>query len=95
MHCKLPKSMFVVFALIILCNASVSTLSHVADRDGIGTTENGEHNHIICLQTLAETTIDMLIATRGVVEKNQEIINRDPATGNSYVKGFVPAVAGS
>ncbi|MHC4270479.1 MAG: Tll0287-like domain-containing protein, partial [Planctomycetota bacterium] len=48
-----------------------------------------------CLQTLAETTIDMLIATRGVIAKNQELINRDPTTGNYYVKGFVPAVAGS
>ncbi len=60
-----------------------------------GTTENEENNHIICLQTLAKTTIDMLIVTRSVIAKNQELINRDPTTGNYYVKGFVPAVAGS
>jgi hypothetical protein len=48
-----------------------------------------------CLRSLAETTIDMLIATRGVIAKNQELINRDPISGNYYFKGFVPAVVGS
>ena len=48
-----------------------------------------------CLQVVAETTIEMLIASRSVIAKNQELINRDPATGNYFMKGFVPAVAGS
>ena len=56
---------------------------------------NIEYKHMICLQTLAKTTIDMLIATRGVISMNQELINRDPETGNYSFKGFVPAVAGS
>ncbi len=47
------------------------------------------------MQTFAETAIDMLIATRNVIAKNQELINRDPITGNYYFKGFVPAVVGS
>ncbi len=51
--------------------------------------------HMKCLQELAETTIDMLIASRGVIARNQELINRDPATGNYSFKGFVPAVSGS
>ncbi len=94
MHSKLPKSTSTLFVIIFLCNESISGLSHASQGD-IGITENEEDNHIICLQTLAETTIDMLIATRGVIAKNQELINRDPTTGNYYVKGFVPAVAGS
>ena len=48
-----------------------------------------------CLRNLAEATIDMLIATRGVIAKNQELINRDPISGNYYFKGFAPAVVGS
>ena len=58
-------------------------------------TENVEDNHMKCLQELAETTIDMLIASRGVIARNQELINRDPISGNYYFKGFVPAVVGS
>jgi methyl-accepting chemotaxis protein len=47
------------------------------------------------VQKLAETAIDMLIATRNVIAKNQELINRDPISGNYYFKGFVPAVVGT
>ncbi|MHC4269873.1 MAG: hypothetical protein ACYSTS_15600, partial [Planctomycetota bacterium] len=84
MHYKLPKSISTIFIIIILCNVPVSGLSH-AGLDDIGTVKNMEDKHITCLQTLAETTIDMLIATRGVIAKNQELINRDPTTGNYYV----------
>ena len=58
-------------------------------------TENVEDNHIKCLQDLAEATIDMLIASRGVIARNQELINRDPSTGNYTFKGLVPAAVGS
>jgi methyl-accepting chemotaxis protein len=94
MHYKLPKSISTIFVIIILCNVSVSDLSH-AGQDDIDTVKNTEDKHMKCLQQLANTTIDMLIATRGVIAKNQELINRDPTTGNYYVKGFVPAVVGS
>ncbi len=94
MHSKLPKSTSTLLVIIVLCNVSISGLSH-AGLDDIGTVKNMEDIHITCLQTLAETTIDVLIATRGVIAKNQELINRNPTTGNYYVKGFVPAVAGS
>ncbi len=43
----------------------------------------------------AEISATMLISMRSVIAKNQELINRDPETGNNYFKGFVPAVAGS
>ena len=94
MYYTLLKPRYSIFVIIILCYVSVSGLSH-AGKDDIGTVKNIDDKHLICLQTLAETTIDMLIATRSVIAKNQELINRDPTTGNYYVKGFVPAVAGS
>ncbi len=53
------------------------------------------YKHVECLQSVAETAVDMLIATRNVVAKNQELINRDPISGNYYFKGFVPAVVGT
>ncbi len=94
MHYKLPKSISTIFIIIILCNVSVSRLSH-AGQDDIGTVKNMEDKHMKCLQVVAETTIEMLIASRSVIAKNQELINRDPTTGNYFMKGFVPAVAGS
>ncbi len=94
MHYKLPKSISTIFIIIILCNVSVSRLSH-AGQDDIGTVKNMEDKQITCLQVVAETTIEMLIASRSVIAKNQELINRDPVTGNYFMKGFVPAVAGS
>ncbi len=57
--------------------------------------ENIEDEHMKCSQKLAETAIDMLIASRGVIAKNQELINRDPVTGKYTFKGLVPAVVGS
>jgi hypothetical protein len=57
--------------------------------------ENIEDKHMKCLQKLAETAVDMLIASRSIISMNQELINRDPVTGNYSFKGFVPAVAGS
>jgi len=44
---------------------------------------------------IANTAIDMLIASRSVIAKNQDLINRDPTTGNYSMKGFVPAVVGT
>ena len=44
---------------------------------------------------LADSTINMLVATRSVIAKNQDLINIDPLTGNYYFKGFVPALVGS
>jgi hypothetical protein len=94
MYYTLLKPMYSIFVIIILCNVSIPALSHAGPND-IGTIENMDDEHITCLQALAETTIDMLIAVRSVIAKNQELINRDPTTVNYNVKGFVPAVAGS
>ena len=63
--------------------------------DRISLAENIDDKHKKCVQKLAETAIDMLIATRNVIAKNQELINRDPTSGNYYFKGFVPAVVGT
>jgi hypothetical protein len=54
-----------------------------------------ENNSVKCLQKLANSTINMLVATRSVIAKNQDLINMDPVTGNYYFKGFVPALVGS
>ncbi|KHE93011.1 MAG: DUF3365 domain-containing protein [Candidatus Scalindua rubra] len=94
MYFTLLKPIYSIFIIIVLCYASISGLSD-ASQDDIGTIESMDARHIKCMQAVSETTIDMLIATRNVIAKNQELINRDPATGNYYIKGFVPAVAGS
>ena len=94
MHYKLPKTISSIFVIIILCNVSVSGISH-AGEDDIATVENIEDKHLECLENLAETAVDMLIASRSVISMNQELINRDPATGNYSFKGLVPAVVGS
>ncbi len=46
--------------------------------DVVRQVENVEYKHMKCLQKLAETTVDMLIASRSVISMNQEVINRDP-----------------
>ncbi len=63
--------------------------------DRISLAEDIEYKHVKYLQSVAETAIDMLIAARNVIAKNQELINRDPISGNYYFKGFVPAVVGT
>lgn len=83
---KLIKSVFSMLVLVILI-CSIYTRSNYA--------EDIEYNHMKCLKALADTTIDMLIATRGVIAKNQNLINMDPVSGNYYFKGFVPAMVGS
>jgi hypothetical protein len=47
-----------------------------------------------CLHT-AEKLAELLITIRNVIAKNQELINRDPVTGNYVFKDFVPAMVGS
>lgn len=107
MRIKLLKLVFSI--LIILSIWGINKASYADQNDarpdesvgqglnqkGSGLAESIEDKHIKCLRSLAETTIDMLIATRGVIAKNQELINRDPISGNYYFKGFVPAVVGS
>ena len=65
------------------------------ERSSENITQNIEDKQMKNLQRLAETAISMLIATRNVITKNQELINRDPSTGNYCFKGFVPAMVGS
>jgi len=82
---KITFSMLVLVILIFLYN--------IGNR--VSYAEDMEYNQKKCLKTLADTTIDMLIATRGVIAKNQDLINMDPISGNYYFKGFVPAMVGS
>jgi hypothetical protein len=90
--------------VVLASNQRLGEQSHSEGKDAspdvpsvqaVKQTENTEDNHMKCLKIFAETTIDMLIASRNVIAMNQELINRDPATGNYSFKGFVPAVVGS
>jgi len=44
---------------------------------------------------VSENLSEMLITIRNVIAKNQELINRDPVTGNYVFKDFVPAIVGT
>ncbi|MHC4270339.1 MAG: Tll0287-like domain-containing protein [Planctomycetota bacterium] len=93
MDSKLINSACIIIIVLLVCftNNKIS----FGQQNDPQKNENIEDRHIKCLQQLAKTAINMLIATRSVIAKNQELINRDPATGNYNVKGFVPAVVGS
>jgi len=58
------------------------------------THENTKDDYMKCSHT-AENLAEMLITIRNVIAKNQELINRDPVTGNYTFKDFVPAMVGS
>ncbi|MEE9503820.1 MAG: DUF3365 domain-containing protein [Thermodesulfobacteriota bacterium] len=45
-------------------------------------------------ERFADISATMLLSIRNIIAKNQELINRDPETGNYYFKGAVPAVVG-
>jgi len=78
---KLIKSSFAMLVLVISICSIGNKYTYAQD--------------IECLQKLADSTINMLVATRSVIAKNQDLINIDPVTGNYYFKGFVPALVGS
>ena len=81
MYSKLIKSSFLILVLVISICIFSSKSNYAQD--------------IECLQKMADSTINMLVATRSVIAKNQDLINIDPVTGNYYFKGFVPALVGS
>lgn len=98
MHYKFPKIVFSIVVLVIstcisnnVSFADDNKASHIkfvklADLD-----ENIENKETEHLQKFADTLINLLIVMRGVISKNQNLINRDPISGNYYFKGFVPA----
>ncbi len=90
---KIKSACLIVIIIFLVC--CVNNRNSFSRQSDSGVTEKIEDGHIKCLQVVAETTIQMLIASRSVIAKNQELINRDPATGNYSMTGFVPAVVGS
>ncbi len=56
--------------------------------------ETINNDYMKCSHT-AEKLAELLITIRNVIAKNQELINRDPVTGNYVFKDFVPAMVGS
>lgn len=81
-------------AVIYISLASVSSGASADRKDTKPYGELGGDREYIYEQ-FAEMNATMLICMRNVIAKNQELINRDPETGNYYFKGFVPAVVGS
>jgi len=71
--------LIIIIIFLVCCVNNKNCFSRQSDS---GVTEKKEDGHMKCLQVVAETTIEMLIASRSVIAKNQELINRDPATGN-------------
>ena len=92
---KLILSIFIVNSIWSIDKVSYAEQGDVHPGEPVLLSESVGDKRLKCLRSLAETTIDMLIATRGVIARNQELINRDPISGNYYFKGFVPAVVGS
>ena len=98
MFSKFSKITFlIIFVVGLVCGFGSRSIFAMPQHGGHSgnITQNIEDKQIKYLQRLAETTVNMLIATRSVITKNQELINRDPTTGNYYFKGFVPAIVGS
>ena len=74
----------------------LALLSDVSAREKGTESQNKLVVELECMyECIADTSATMLLSIRNVIAKNQELINRDPETGNFYFKGFVPAVAGS
>ena len=98
MFSKFFKTTFlIIFVLGSICgfDSKFSFAVPHSERYSENITRNIEDKQMKNLQRLAETTINMLIATRSVITKYQELINNDPVTGNYYFKGFVPAICAS
>lgn len=98
MNTKFYISAFLMFVIVIsiCCFDNRNSFAHPRSNElPENISQNTEDQQIKHLQKLAEIAINMLIATRNVITKNQELINNDPVSGNYYFKGFVPAVVGS
>ncbi len=66
-----------------------------AGGEGIKSTDEPAREIERIYERFADISATMLLSVRNVIAKNQELINRDPETGNYYFKGFVPAIVGS
>ena len=77
MRSKLIKSSFII--LVLVSSICITGIKY-------NYAENKEIDRLECLQKLADSTINMLVATRSVIAKNQDLINIDPLTGNYYFK---------
>ncbi|MGR3303083.1 MAG: hypothetical protein ACUZ8I_11340 [Candidatus Scalindua sp.] len=98
MHIKILKlilSILIVNSIWSIDRVSYADQGDVHPDESVLLDESIGDKRLKCLGIVAETTIDLLIATKGVIAKNHELINRDPISGNYYFKGFVPAAVGS
>jgi hypothetical protein len=90
---KIPSSV-----ILVVLVSSIIIFNNFAGQNDIGPStqqgDSGEDDSMPCSHT-AEKLAEMLITIRNVIAKNQELINRDPVTGNYVFKDFVPAMVGS
>ncbi|MCP4366279.1 MAG: DUF3365 domain-containing protein [Planctomycetes bacterium] len=87
---------FSLLPLLIALSVGLAPLSVASAKERGGGEEVATKKEIERIyENFAEISATMLLSVRNVIAKNQELINRDPETGNNYFKGFVPAVAGS
>lgn len=87
---------FSLLPLLIALSVGLAPLSVVGAKEEGGGAEAATKKEIECIyEHFADISATMLLSVRNVIAKNQELINRDPETGNNYFKGFVPAVVGS
>lgn len=94
-HIKLIIIVSLLLASNTLCFAAETNRRGFMYGSHIDISKNPETVETENLQKFARIITDLLLVTRNIVAKNQELINRDPTTGNYYFKGFVPAVVGS
>ncbi len=83
--------MVLVSSIIIFNNFAGQNDINLSTQQG----DSGEDDSKMSCSRTAEKLAEMLITIRNVIAKNQELINRDPVTGNYVFKDFVPAIVGT
>ena len=98
LHVKLIPIAFLLLTYSVtndVCFAVENDERAFAYGSRIDISENPEAVEKENLEKIAQIITDLLSVARNVIAKNQELINRDPKTGNYYFKGFVPTVVGT
>jgi hypothetical protein len=86
---KISKYSSILFIFITLFVGSIFTPAQATPAE-----KEDEAVNLKVLEQLADNLSTLLISARGIIALSQELINKDPLTGNFYFKGLVPAVVG-
>lgn len=85
----------VVLCLMVLYFGLTTPLEVGAGGEDVKSSDESRREIESIYEHFADISTTMLLSVRNVIAKNQELINRDPDTGNYHFKGFVPAIVGS